>query len=288
MKKKILFYGNCQLGPIALYFRKHFSDKYEISNCENIGLVPFWKKESGVYSVWSPLNKEKQNALCAAIHSDIEKSDVFIFQDHSNLDVKELNTKYLHDNVSKNIKICVPNSRLLCYRNDTTTIQRLISYIKSERNIQNKTEIISYLKISNDPRFIDFINEVCPESSRSHKHPYVNENERKELENSKTYENCITINDFLKKEWKNKLLFISHNHPSIFYFEELIKRLLFALNEPFDIETMENFEYPMGGYNVNELNYFKEYYKNIEIPKDVIWYQNLTEKDISDKIETFV
>lgn len=52
--KKLLFYGNCQLGALSKHIRAN-SKEYQILSCKDYGLQQFWADE-GLFAVWSPEN----------------------------------------------------------------------------------------------------------------------------------------------------------------------------------------------------------------------------------------
>ena len=111
MKKKILFYGNCQVGVLARFFRLNLPDRFDVQLCTDCGLSPFWN-EKGLYAVWSKENREAQSEYKQCVQSKIQESDVFIFQDHSGLSViDDLKTKYLHDEFASGLKICISDMR---------------------------------------------------------------------------------------------------------------------------------------------------------------------------------
>ena len=51
MKKKILFYGNCQLGVLSKMLEIHtpqFNEQYEVLKASNYDLAHIWVEEAGV------------------------------------------------------------------------------------------------------------------------------------------------------------------------------------------------------------------------------------------------
>jgi|688.fasta_scaffold00095_15 hypothetical protein len=259
MRKKILFYGNCHLGVLANFFDQFLSDKYEVIKCEEAGLIPFFGY--GVFAVWSPENRKNEKLFYKNVIKLIEESDIFVFNEIGNRECEELNTNYILKNVVKNGKFCISNNRFSGYLNGPDSVQNMIDYVKQKIGIFERTDIISYLYNEVDENLIKMIEKEALEC--------LLKNKKRENDQKERHKPCfIEINDFIEKEYKNKLLFLSHNHPSIFYYEELLSRLLSRLGENLNQEDIKNFKITsyMGGVNTFKMNFFKKYFGEIELP----------------------
>jgi hypothetical protein len=259
MKQKILFYGNCHLGVLANFFDQFLSDKYEVIKCEEAGLIPFFGY--GVFAVWSPKNRKNEKLFYKNVIKLIEESDIFVFNDIDNREYEELNADYILKNVVSNKRVCIANNRFTGYLNSHHNIESLMDHVKQKKGVTERADIISYLYNVIDD---DLIEMIKTESESS-----LWENKKRETEQKEKYEShFLEMNDFIEKEYKNKLLFLNRNHPSIFYYEELLSRLLSRLGENLNQEDIKNFKITsyMGGANTFKMNFFKKYFGEIELP----------------------
>jgi hypothetical protein len=258
--KKILFYGNCQLGAIARFFRRNLSNVFDVQLCTDCGLQPFWD-ESGLFAVWSPENKTNQIIYKQAVLSKIAESDVFVFQDHSgNSVIEELQTKYIHDNIAKNIKICMPDVRFFAHLTDPRILLPYINYVKTKST--DPEQIIHYLQCSDDPHLTQILKNDYPFKKEFER--YRNENTFRSEENSKMYDISIDICDFLENEFQNKLLCVSHNHMNELYFKELLQRLFNVLNIDSSVYPIRDIQYPLfDSLDPRQFTFFNKTFPNI-------------------------
>jgi hypothetical protein len=279
MKQKILFYGNCQVGAIARFFRLNLTEQFEVQLCTECGLAPFWN-EPGLFAVWSPLNKEKQQEYVKQLHSKIRESDIFVFQNHEGNHwlMNELTTKYLHDTVATGIKICIPDSRLFIYLSDNVAIKPYIEYVKTK--VSSKEEAINYLKNSEDLNLSALLKNEYPFNLEFKR--YRNENRERHKENLKAYDNVINMCDFMEAECKTKQIALTHNHMSESYYFDLIKKLYNILNTNDSNLAFENFEYPGQGasiINPKQFKFFNNIFPTISLHENAN-YREITVNDI--------
>lgn len=260
--KKIIFYGNCQLGAIAKYFRQHLLE-FEVLLSTDCGLETFWHEE-GLFAVWTKNNQTKQNEYKKCIHSKIRECDIFIFQDHSGEGiVQELRTQYLINNIvpSNAQKICMPDVRLFIHMTDARCLKKHIQYAKTKFN--DPLEIIDFLQNSSDPHLINLMHEEFPINKKYEK--YRNENQQRYERELKIYDTRINMLDFIENEYKNQILSNLHSHVSESYFIELTYRLLREMNvKNHNIKSMQT---PTGGNETldpKQFKFFRDFFPNID------------------------
>jgi len=271
--KKILFYGDCQLSAIAKWIHEKHSDKFEFLDCKDCGLEPFWRKEGfGNFAVWSPENKSKQKEFYKCVHNKIEEADAFVFHPHEGGSViPELNTEFLTQNLNIKQSICINCYRLFCYLLCRDSISPYFNHIKS-KGISNKYDILDYLTNEPDPKFDEIFNSWIPYEEKLGAN-YHKSNLTQYINNPSKYPNSsiIDLHDFITANWRHKLLFVQHYHPSYFIYEQLIKQLFNILNEPLNKETLNGLEYPTNCANLvipnfTSFSFVKKHLPNIELP----------------------
>ena len=222
--KKILFYGNCQLGAIARYFRNNIPE-VDVQLCTSTGIEPFWN-EPGLFAIWSDNVRKIQHKVKKHVYKKIQDCDIFVFQDHSGLSVlPELQTKFLHDTASKNNQnICMPDTRLYIQPVSWHCLINQIKFIRESLNVINPQDIIETLKQSNHPKLTELLVNNYP-VNKTYK-IWSGENVQRHEDNLKQYETVISMNDFMEDRYTKEILFKSFSHPGASYFEELLKRTL--------------------------------------------------------------
>ena len=261
--KKILFYGNCQLGALARFFKKNLSDKFEVQSCTDCGLQPFWD-EDGLFAAWSPENREHQHDFKNCVHAKIEESDIFVFQDHSSLNIiEELQTKFLHNKIATGLKICLPSICLFVYLTENHSLKPYIQYVKTKET--NVSKIIKYLQESDDPKLTEMLKQEFPFNKTYQ--IYRNENWFRYEKDIEQYDIAIGMNDYIEQEYKNKILAYSNRHPTEDYYIELIRRLYKHLD-------VNETKYPISNeldcprhdekINPNQFAFFKNLFYNLD------------------------
>ena len=271
--KKILFHGNCQAGVVALWFQENYPNKYRIIHCQEAGLKPFWNG-SPAFSLWGNLNKNalRCNKTFKLIQEKVKEADIFVFMHHVTTfdDITSVN---LHDNFARGLKICLPNSRFGAYPICKWSLKPYVEYI--QQNITNDPlRIAEYIKNEDDPVFTELLYKQYPFVECGAENMSKNLLKYKECVN--LYDNVIPINEFVEKNWKDHLLFCSHNHPTEMYYREIISKLLTLLGEDLDLlEKTSRIQHPKGNgergdvININEFTFFKKHIPNLLLPNDV-------------------
>jgi hypothetical protein len=263
MKQKILFYGNCQVGAVARFFRLNLADKFEVQLCTDCGLDTFWA-EPALFAVWSKENREKQKDYVDCVLSKTKDSDIFIFQPHygGTWLLDELKTEYLHDSVALGKKICLPDTRLMIYLLDKVCLKPYVEYAKTKVNTDE--EVIDFLQKSDDPKLVEMLQQEYPLSTKYQQ--YRNENRYRHEENLKLYSDVINMCDYMESEFKNKTLAVSHNHMAKCYYIELLRKLYKLLNVEEENYPIRNFEFPGQGVSYidpRQFNFFEKLFHDL-------------------------
>jgi len=274
-KIKLLTYGNCQLCVVSNYLEKYFSNEFDIISCEDCNLETFWNK-SKTFCVWQPaFNSPNQNKYYECVHEKIAEADVFLFQDHSGRRTTEyLKTKYLQNEIAKN-----NNTRCIAVHNYSeediySEPKWLISYAVS-KGITDANKIDNFLRESNDPYFAEYMKESFDKSRIINKGW---ENKANEI-----YDDYISMNDFIEKNYNKKLLSHCINHPTEHYFAEFTTRILNKFNLKFDESTICEFDQPNSIGHPYEYEFFNKAFPNI--PDSCKRNRDLDIKEINSILE---
>ena len=261
MKKKILFYGNCQTGVLGEWLHNNYSNEFEVVDCKECGLEGYSGTKN--FAVWSAENKPKQKEFYKCVISKIEKCDVFVFNSIDKGAIENLRTENLCSTVALNkLKICIPNVRFFAYPICRNSFDPFIKYVYQNVSKDAK-EIFNYLLNERDLKFEEIVNqqyEIC-----------MNENIIRYKADSKSYENVIEINDFISNNWKQHLLFGTFSHPIGLYWIELLKNFSTILELPFEIEKTKDVRYPNkdGIHDPRLFSFFNSIFPNIIIPSEI-------------------
>lgn len=274
--KKILFYGNCQLGALSKHIRNS-SDEYQILNCQDYGLKQFWVDE-GLFATWFEKNNNQDDYYPKIIEA-VKTCDVFIFQHHKDdVRIKELTTQFLISELNNNsIGICLPSIQYDGYLYDINTINCVVKRLYEEGFEIDK--IFNYLKYEDD---IDARNQMIDNHNSS-----LSKLRKKDQQNKQLYENYIAISDFIESNYRNKIIAYDHSHPSTHYYNEIILRLA-----DYDIKIDKNFDNKdilPGSCQLcpYDLKYFNNHFPELEETEkhDSFFRFRLNEENIKKQIE---
>lgn len=218
--KNILYYGNCQLGAIQkLIQNSNIKGRYIICHQTKINEKNFLKII------------KKSNIIIMTLVSENYREKKF------------LSSKFILENARKNTKIIIlPSFYFDYYYID-------LKYIKNEKGEKIGTPIdyhhefiidsyknnITIENVIKD--YIENENLLSLKELEDKKNNSLNELKERELEGSKKYQNIrhyffISSHDFILKNYKDKLLFYSMNHPTKYFFQYICKKILKLLNLP--------------------------------------------------------
>jgi hypothetical protein len=270
MKKlKVAFYGNCHLSVISRWVEENHCDRFEIVDCKKAGVIPFWggaRAGDKNFTLWAPANSSRLQEIKEAVHRELKTCDIFIFQPHESSDFfPELKTSFLIENIIKGFTVCMPNTRMFVYPTESaSSLKDLVTYVKTNISSQ-ATKIIDYLKAEDDPRFFEILEESIKNQNSDN------------LKFEKNIPHDICMLDYIGNNWKTELLFCQHNHPTEFYYKELIKRLFEFLN--IEYPTISDIAYPSAPYIVNPLQFkfFEKICPDLKFPTN-LKLQDLTEE----------
>lgn len=212
----ILFYGNCQLFAII--------NTLNLSNNFKIKLIECWKED---------INKANFTAI-------ISKSHVIITQpiNDNYRDTDYLSTSYIIKNANSNCKIIIFDSchfdfyyfdlTYKYFNNDILHKPIDYHYNKMIECYNNGTSVSHYIDeyVNNiDLKSSEELNQNAENSLNTLQERY---NTNKNKYNSK---NCYIIStyEFIKNNYKNKLLFYSMNHPTKYVIQFICEQIVSIL-----------------------------------------------------------
>jgi hypothetical protein len=158
--------------------------------------------------------------------------------------------------------------RVFVYCNDGASLLPYIEYAKTKVSKPNDMEqIYDFLRTSDDPKLTEILEQEYPISTdykkrRNENHQRAKQDALKKFpEDSDRQTNYICMENFIKENFKSKLLFCAHNHPTTAYFVELLRLLLINLGlNDFNIEEKDIRK--LGGDKIDptQFKFFKEYF----------------------------
>jgi hypothetical protein len=232
MKINILFYGNCQLVAVTKTLK--LSSKFNIENHECFTIK---------------LSKEDFTTI-------IRNADFIITQHiHDNYRDKDyLSTNYIIENKNQNTKMIIIDSLHfdfyyfdVIYHNDSNNVRvrepcdyhysKMMECYKNRKNIQY---YIDNFANNANLKSCEELEEIANNS--------LSELYRRYLTNKNSFENedkniyVITAHDYIKENYKNKLLFYSMNHPSKYTIQNVCSHLMDVFEFENNIDYMIDYE----------------------------------------------
>ena len=229
MKKKILFYGNCQSAILSNMLQTNtqkFNEKYEVLKALDYDLPYIWIPEVGTVANWKiNLGTVKDTRKIIKNTEKItEDADIIIFQ---KIEKKinrpdELTTEYIYEKQSANKQmICLPTLHFSGYLTDQVgrpDHELVIPYIflwLMEKGLTNK-QIFYWLKNESHPNISLLIGQNSEDS--------IEKIKKRENVEKIEYKNFISILDILLK-YKKELLCHNHSRPTAYYFKQIYLKL---------------------------------------------------------------
>ena len=262
MKQKILFYGNCHTWALGRYFLldPELQEKFEVIGADR-SCKPMTQSAVN-FQVWTKKNHSVQQEFYTAVHEKIKQADFFVFQDMGlSSCIPELTTKFLCDNIVTGKAICVPNPRLTVHCFELSESNPYIKYAQTKVSDPNNVgEIIEFLRTSDDPKLTEILEQEYPIST-----VYTegrNENHQRANMHKEQYPTYICMENFLKENFKTKVMAFDPMHPTKAYFVELL-RLLTNIGLP-DFNVKEEHCKVQGPQlakiNPMQFKFFREYF----------------------------
>ncbi|WP_345993136.1 WcbI family polysaccharide biosynthesis putative acetyltransferase [Sulfurimonas sp. HSL-1716] len=213
--KKIVVFGNCQAGQMALLM-SHFlpQNEYEIINLSNN-------------------SRTGDMLLGEEILNIIRLADILVYQPLSSK-----HNELSDENIKKNIK----------HKSVSLTFPYIFNSGIYSMSHAPMAEGNSYGKIYGEEAIISLIQKQHTKNEILEK--YMSGHIDFDLQNrfqesidilvQKEYETDIKISDFIEQNYKKEKLFITHNHPTNIVFYEIIKKIFTILEIPFDQSKIKN------------------------------------------------
>lgn len=231
MKKKVLFYGNCQLAVLSRMLQLQnpkFNEEYEVLKASDYKLADTWIEEVGtvapfMYGINTKYGVATSETI-SALEQITEDADIIIFQrlheaERANR-VEELTTDYIYAKHGASKKmICIPSFWFSGYLTTIETNPLVIPAIFKwliDKELNNK-QIFDWLKNESHPNISLLIEKNAQDS--------IKELHRREIKDSSTYKNFVSVLDILP-QYKEHLLCYCYNHPSQYYFKKMYSEII--------------------------------------------------------------
>jgi len=274
MKKKIMFYGNCQLGVLSRMLEIHtpqFNENYEILKAADYDLATIWIEEVGVVApfMYVPTTEHgiATEKTIKSLERIIDDSDIIVIQKFNEATDRriELTTDYIYDKYHSTKQIiCIPSFWFSGYLSENHKNDLQIPYIfiwLLEKGLNN-TQILDWLKNENDPKIgalIDYNVNSCLEELK-----------RREADECSKYKCFISILDIVNT-YKENIICYNVSHPSEYYFKMLYKKLICVLDETLFCNIDENnIILPGPDWEIFPLDlcWFRENFKDLNVSRN--------------------
>lgn len=237
-KKKILFYGNCQMGAISEIFRTHSSlkDKFIVLNASDYDLVDQGYPAVANFLLSNEFSKGKNDPWnVEKIFSD---ADIVVFHALDNNKVPEYClTKNIIPNF-KGLSICIPSFWYSGYFGWPYKFPMFdLFYYFNQLDISNK-EALHLL-----------LNEPIPITEKlfAFYHDYSIDGLKVRSKEQAEIYNYIPILHWLRDTCKNKLLCYNHSHPTPAFFEFIVNQILHKIDTSIENINLKNFNFKHAG-----------------------------------------
>lgn len=290
-KKKVLFYGNCQLSVLSKMLQSQnpkFNEQYEVLKASDYKLPHIWFQEVGTVAPFMYSEHTKYGVATLesikAVERITEDADIIIFQKfheakHANRP-EELTTDYIYTkhNTCKKM-ICIPSfwfSGYLTEALDDLVIPSIFKWLV-DKKLNNK-QILDWLKNESHPNISLLIEKNAKDS--------IEELYKREIEETYIYKNFVSILDILP-EYKKIFLCYTMSHPSKYYFKKLYKEIIKLIDiELYHDITDENILIPSACHFPFPLDFywFNENFPNISNCDPKEYVERLDEKFVYKQV----
>jgi hypothetical protein len=273
MKKKIMFYGNCQLGVLSKMLEintPRFNEQYEILKAADYDLATIWNKESGVVSPFMYVSTTEYgfatDNTIKSLERIIDEADIIVFQNFNmSADRRiELTTDYIYDKYHTNKQmICIPSFWFSGYlsENNKNNLQMPYIFLWLLEKGLNNAQILDWLKNENDPKIanlIDYNVNNCLEELK-----------QREVDERSKYKCFISIDDILN-QYKENIICYNMSHPNEYYFKMLYEKLINVLDKNLYYNINED-DMDLPGPDFSpfplDLCWFRENFKNLNVSR---------------------
>jgi hypothetical protein len=255
---KIVFYMNCHSSSLEKYLKYFGFDTTVISTYAHI--FKYWKKENeydeqGIIDMRKNI-KDLLNSADVFLYNPIK--DKYDYWSSNNL------IKYLRDNC---IKINIPYTRCNIY-NMGNRYYDFADYNGKEHKfleyLNIPSEILVQFKLKYETPTLDNINYLIDllDNFLENKKDLVESHIKHELKEFKKFDlkSDISMYDFVEQNYKKHKLFLNSDHPSIYYFRELFKRIITYISKTRPVILDK--EIPYFEHNEDPLNTTENYITN--------------------------
>lgn len=258
-KKKILFYGNCQMGATSGIFLTHslLKDKFIVLNASDYHLVDQGYPAVANFLLSNEMSNGKNDPR------NIEKifldADIVVFHAIDNDKVPEY---CLTKNIIPNfdgLSICVPSFWYSGHFGWPYKFPMLdLFYYFNKLDLSNKEALNLLLNepISITEKLFAYYHDFSIEGLKS-----------RSKEQAEIY-NYIPILDWLQDTYKNKLLCYNHSHPTPAFFEFIINQILYKIDPLIENINLENFNFKHPGpdscFLPTKFRFFNDLFPNID------------------------
>ena len=270
-KKKILFYGNCQLEVLAhcLKSNKEFMEKYEFIRASETKCESIWKSEftfaSWKYRKNCPIFGSCTPEVVEDINKSIDKADIVFFNELQSAPhierPEEITTRYLYENNKQKHFVCIPNFWFNGYFMSEKHQNCWFLDVVNILMIKGMTarEIYEWFLFGED-----FMDDIKTLKETLYKNCSTELTKRMKTE-SLYYPNYINMLYLLYNYEKNLLSYYT-NHPSTFYFKHLYKNVIEHMDSNISTDLEESSMEVVGTISpyIGDFKFFNILFPNIE------------------------
>jgi hypothetical protein len=291
-KKKVLFYGNCQLAVLSKMLQLQnpkFNEEYDVLKASDYNLAPIYETSIGTVAPFMYREHTEYGVATPetikAVEQITEDADIIIFQQlHQAKHIdrpEEFTTDYIYQKHKANKRmICVPSFWFSGYLTNITKDNLVIPYILKwllDKGLSNE-QILYWLKNESHHNISLLIDNQVQHS--------IKEIKNREIEESFKYKDFVSILDILS-EYKKIFLCYNMAHPSEYYFKKLYYKLIEIIDNNLQNEILEKnitvprspfFTYPL------DFHWFKENYPNISNCDPKHYVNHLDKKFIDEQV----